>query len=129
MLVGTLTGRTSVGRRLGLEPLTLYGLSATHAGAISAQCYALQRTLDRADFLNVTRDLRQVDVDQEVGERLVLEIAYTAGNIGVAFILGAREYVPCLVAQLTPSVAQLVLEMGVLAAPPRVRGSGGIVCL
>lgn len=70
-----------------LQALMLYRLPATYAASVSAQRYALQRTLDRADLLHVARDLRQVDIDQQVGEGLVLEIAHAAGDVGVALVL------------------------------------------
>ena len=88
VLVSTLTCRAPVCRRIRFQPLTLDGLTATYADTIRAQRDALQRPLDRADFLHVARDLRQVHVDEKVGKGLVLEVADAAGNVGIAFVVG-----------------------------------------
>lgn len=129
VLVCALAGRTPICRRIGFQALALDRLSAAHADAVRAQRYALQRTLDIADLLHIARDFRQIDIDQEVGEGLVLEIADAAGDIGVAFIFGPNQRFPGLVPQFAPSVAQLVLEARVFAASGRGTGSSGIVCL
>jgi len=114
---------------MGFQALTLDRLSAAYTDTVCAERYALQRTLDHADFLHVAGNLRQIDIDQEVGERLILEVAYAAGDIGIAFVIGTRQRLAYFVPQLTPSLPQLVLEMRVLAAPGLPIGSSGIVRL
>ena len=104
-------------------------LSAAHTDAVSAQGYALQRALDGADFLHIPGDLRQIDVDQQVRQGLLLEVGDAPGYLGVALVVGPGERLADLVAQGAPSAPELVLEMRVFTAPGGVCGSSGIVCL
>ena len=111
VLMRTLTCRASIYCRIRLESLTLDGLTTTDADTVRAQRNALQGALDRSDFLHIAGDLRQVDVDQQVGKGLILQIADAAGNIGIAFVVGPREHLARLVPQFAPSIPQLVLEV------------------
>src|SRR5579863_10020382 len=97
LLMGTLTCCAPICSGMSFEALTLDRLSATDADAVGAECDAPQRALDRSDFVHVTRDLGQIDIDQKVSEALILEIAHTAGDIGVAFVVGARQRLTHLV--------------------------------
>ena len=72
VLVRTLTRRAPICRWISFQALTLDRLPAAYAVTVGAERYALQRTLDRADFLHVTGNFRQIDIDQKVGERLIL---------------------------------------------------------
>lgn len=111
VLVGTLTGRAAICCRIGLHSLTLDGLTTTYTDTIRAQRDTLQRVLDRADLLHIPGDLRQVDVDEKVRKGLILEIADAAGYVGIAFVVGPRERLTCLLPQFGPAVPQLVLEV------------------
>src|SRR5579883_2703595 len=110
VLIGALTRRASVCCRKSFQALALDRLSTAHADAIRPERYALQRTLDRTDLLHVPRDLGQIDIDQEIGEGLVLEIADAAGDIGIGLVVGSRQRLARLLAQLEPSLPQPVLE-------------------
>ena len=128
MLVCTLTGRAAICYGISLQALTLDGLSAADAYAIRTQRNAPQRMLDSANLLDIARHLGQIDIHQEVSEGLILQIAHTAGDLGVGLVFGARERFARLVAQLAPPVPQLVLEMRIFTAA-RALGSSGVVCL
>lgn len=128
VLVRTLTGRAAIGYGIGLEAFMLDGLSAAHAYAIRTQRHAPQRPLDRENLLGGARHLRQIDIDQEVSEGQVLQIAHAAGDLGIALVFRARERLARLVPQLAPSVPQLVLEVGIFGAAGAL-GSSGVVCL
>lgn len=95
---------------MGFQALPLDRLPATDADAVRAQRYTPQRALDRSDFLNIARDLRQIDIDQKVSKGLILEVTDAAGNIGVAFVVGAPQRLARLVPQCGPPLPQLVLE-------------------
>src|SRR5579862_2504462 len=61
VLVGPLTDRAPIRRRIRFQALPLDRLSAAHARAIGPERDPLQRALDRADLLDVARHLREVD--------------------------------------------------------------------
>jgi protein SCO1 len=125
----TLTRRASICCRIRFQSFTLDRLATTDADAVRPQRDAFQRALDRTDFLHIAGDLRQVDVDQQVGKGLILEIADAAGDIGIAFGVRPREHLAYLVPQFAPSVSQLVLEARVFVAPARALDASGVVCL
>lgn len=111
VLIRTLTRCTPVCCRIRFQSLALDRLTTTYADTVCAQRNAFQGALDSADFLYIPGDLCQVDVDEQVGERLILEIVDPTGDIGVAFVVGPQEDLACLVPQFAPSVPQLVLEV------------------
>jgi len=111
MLIRALTCCAAVCCRIRFQTLALDGLTTTYADTVCAQRDAFQGALDGTDFLHIAGDLRQVDVDEQVGEGLILEIVDSTGNIGIAFVVGPREHLTRLVPQFAPSVPQLVLEV------------------
>ena len=73
--------RSAVRRRV--EPLHVDRLVADFADAVAAVRHAQQGGLDRAQFLEVAIDFGQADVDDQVGERFVLEVAHRVGDLQV----------------------------------------------
>src|SRR5690606_33422503 len=59
------------GGRVGLQALGIDGLAAADADAVVAVGEPVERALDLADLVHVARDLRQVDVGDEVPPGLV----------------------------------------------------------
>ncbi len=90
VLVRALTRCAPVCRGMRFQTLALDRLPAAYADAVCAQRYPLQSALDRTDLLHIARDFGQIDFEQKVRERLILEIADASGDIRMGFVVGPR---------------------------------------
>lgn len=91
MFFVALTVNTARSGRVRVKPLLVDSLAASFAHAICAQNDAPERRIDSAQFLNLTRDLGEVHVDEEVGECFVLGIVDLAGDLEILLLIATQE--------------------------------------
>ena len=102
------TQRIAVGsacRRASRNPLP-----AVLAQPVTALGQAHQRTVDPPQLVGVAIDFREVEIDDQVRERIVLDVARLLGDPRVRLVGGAIERLLDLAAQLRGALAQARLS-------------------
>ncbi|HKZ73667.1 MAG TPA: hypothetical protein VJ011_06345, partial [Steroidobacteraceae bacterium] len=105
-----LTGQASLRSCIGFETLAIDRLLASYAHAVCTGVNAIQGRLDVANFLHVARDLREIDVDEQVCERVLLGIVNLTGDACVLLGIHTQKRIANLPPQRPPARAQLALE-------------------
>jgi hypothetical protein len=91
MLLESLAIDAALGHRIGLEPIAADGFAAALADAVAADIDAMQGSLNVAQLPYVMIDIGQVEVHQQIRQRILFNIMYLSGDFYVALVIAAEQ--------------------------------------
>lgn len=90
-IVGTLAFEAALRGRIGVEPLAVDALAAVDANAIDTRRDAAQGRIDLADLFHFAGELREIHIDEQVGDRLLFGIVDLSGELPVGLRIAPEQ--------------------------------------
>ena len=114
ILKGLLAFVTPRSSRVAIEAILINRLFAIHAEPVTALGEAQYRGLDFAEFTDVTIDLRNIDIHQQVGDRTLARICDPIGYLAISLIIAFAQLSLNVRTQLIKAIKQSLSDLFLL---------------
>jgi hypothetical protein len=111
LLENLLTANASSGRGIGLETQEIDRVPALYAVSIASAADPHQGLLDLAHFPDMQVDDGQTGIDQQIRDRLLLQIVDLTRELDVTLIIGFEQLLANDLLELVPALPQSALEL------------------
>jgi hypothetical protein len=111
LLIAALAYVAASSRRASHEPRVANAVTAVGANTVLTSSDTQERGIDLTDLLDMVVDHGEIQIHQQIGDRLLLGIMDLAGKLYILLLVGCQQLLPNLFSQFEKALLQLFLQL------------------